>query len=87
MHFIWVGAVKIDNIGRNSFAEVGFDSVNSKLGKVFDPVCEPFACIGISEINYGKPRLPEVCLENGTVLIFNKIAFFSKLLESSFFKT
>ena len=81
MHFFGVGAVEVNGIIRDHFAEVGFECVAAHVQQRAELGFIPFDGVGVGEIDIRHARLPPVFLVDGAVLALQEIAVFFALFE------
>ncbi len=66
----------------DSFTKVRFNGIDSLVEKKLQTTDEPFAGFGIGEVDYGHAGLPEVPLEDISVLALQEVAFAGSEFEN-----
>ncbi len=81
VHFFRVGAVVIDDIGRDPLTEVRLEAVHAHVEQDLKLVLEPFPCGRVREIHDRHAGLPHIPLPHLTVGASDKVTFFHAFPE------
>ena len=85
MHFFRVGAVKVNAVDGDSFAEIRLKAVYAHVHQDFQFVLIPFAGRGVGKIYKRHARLPHIPLPDVAVWPFQEIFFFHSFRKKSGF--
>lgn len=81
MHQAGVGAVVIDDIFGDEFAEIGLEAIHSHVEEFLEFAAIPGCGFGVCEIDEGHSWLPGVALEDAAIGTFEEIASFVSFIE------
>ena len=85
MHFLRIGTVVIDGIGRDSLAKIRLEAVDTHIKQDFQLILEPFPCCGIRKIYDRHAWLPHIPLPYLSIRTSDKVAFCHAFLEKNGF--
>ncbi|MNP02123.1 hypothetical protein D3C76_939660 [compost metagenome] len=75
MHFLRIGTVVPQHVGRDTLTEVSFEAIHANIDQPFQLVGAPLTCFRISKIIDRQTRLPFIPLPHGAIRAFKQIAF------------
>ena len=83
VHLLGIGAVEVDDVRRDAFAEIGLETVDAHRDQAFEMADVPCARLRVGEIDKTHAGLPVVPLPDAAVGALEEVALGHALVEQS----